>query len=196
MSIAYYDEHGEAFFRDSVSTGVAHLHARFLDHMTPGGRVLDAGCGSGRDALAFRLAGFEVEAFDGSARMVDLARTHTGLPVRHMRFDEVEWTDEFDGIWACASLLHVARAELPATMARLVRALKPGGVMFASFKEGDQEREQGGRRFTDLTETALSSLLTGLGMEVLDLLSNADGRPGREGERWVSAVGRKRSISP
>jgi len=196
MSTAYYDANAETFFADSVATEAAHLHARFLPHVARGGRILDAGCGSGRDARAFLEAGYAVEAFDGSVEMARRASIHTGLPVRHMRFDEVEWTGEFDGIWACASLLHVARADLPATMARLVRALKPGGVMFASFKEGDREREQGGRRFTDLTEAALSSLLTGLGMEVIGLLSNADGRPGREGERWVSAVGRKRSVSP
>nr|QQZ48807.1 class I SAM-dependent methyltransferase [Phenylobacterium glaciei] len=72
--------------------------------------MLDAGCGSGRDALAFRGLGFQVTAFDGSSRMVEMAQAHTGLKVLHMDFSQVAWVAAFDGIWSCASLLHVSVA--------------------------------------------------------------------------------------
>ena len=102
--------------------------AWFLDNVPAGGAVLEAGCGSGRDALVFLRAGRAVTAFDGSAEMVRRASAHTGLPVRHMTFQEMDWDSAFDGVWASASLLHVPRAELPAVMQRIVRALKPRGV--------------------------------------------------------------------
>lgn len=195
MSIAYYDEHARLFFDDTAATRVDHLYARVLAHVPPGGRVLDAGCGSGRDALAFHQAGYQVQAFDGSASMIALAREHTGLAVRHLRFEAVEGPDAFGGgfdlVWASATLLHIPRAELVATTARLVRLLNPGGVLFASFKQGETEREKNGRRFTDMTEQMLADFIAALGLERLDLWSNGDSRPGREGEWWVSAVGRR-----
>lgn len=194
MSIAYYDQNARPFFDDTAAARVDDLYARVLAHVPAGGRVLDAGCGSGRDALAFHRAGYEVEAFDGSASMVALAREHTGLPVRQLRFEAVEGPEAFGGgfdlVWANATLLHVPRAGLASTTTRLVRLLNPGGVLFASFKEGSTEREKNGRRFTDMTEPMLADFIAALSLELLDLWSGADARPGREGERWVSAVGR------
>lgn len=71
----------------------------------------------------------------------------------------MDWQARFDGIWACASLLHLSLLELPDVLRRLAVALKPGGVLFTSFKHGQGEREHGGRRFTDLDETDLAKLL-------------------------------------
>ena len=191
MASSYYDDNAEAFFADSVGAPVDALHGRFTPLVRPGARILDAGCGSGRDALAFRQAGFEVTAFDASTEMVRLASRHTGLEVIQMRFDDVDWRDRFDGVWACASLLHVPRAELPAIIGRLVAALRQDGVLFASFKYGTEERDHHGRRFTDLDEPGLKVLFQGAGLGVLDMLVTHDVRAGREHERWVSAVGRK-----
>ncbi len=191
MSTTYYDENAEAFFADTAAARTDDLYARFLPLLPPGGRILDAGCGCGRDALAFRLAGFDVTAFDASTEMVRLATRHAGVPVLQMRFDAVDWLGRFDGVWACASLLHVPRADLPAMVAKLVGALREGGVMFASFKYGTEERDHNGRRFTDLDEAGLEALFGGAGLTILDIVAGEDRRPGREGERWVSGVGRK-----
>jgi 2-polyprenyl-3-methyl-5-hydroxy-6-metoxy-1,4-benzoquinol methylase len=75
----------------------------------PGGRILDAGCGPGRDALAFAERGYELIAFDASTAMVRVARERVGsrIVVHLMRFEDLNGQSEFDGIWACASLLHV-----------------------------------------------------------------------------------------
>ena len=195
MSIGYYDQNARPFFEGTAAARMDDLHARVLAHVPAGGRVLDAGCGSGRDALAFHRAGYQVQAFDGSAAMVALAREHTGLAVRQMRFEEVEGPDAFGGgfdlVWASATLLHVPRAELVATSGRLVGLLNPGGVLFASFKQGETEREKNGRRFTDMTESMLADFIAALGLDLLDLWSGDDARPGREGERWVSGGGRR-----
>jgi SAM-dependent methyltransferase len=188
MSIAYYDRQGGVFFAGSVGADMGEARARFLAHLPSPAQILDGGCGSGRDALAFAQAGHAVTAFDGSAEMVRLARDHTGLPVARMTFDQVKWTDRFDGIWTCASLLHVPRAELPAILGKLARALKPGGAWMASFKRGTTERQVEDRSFTDMTEPMLADALTEQGLVVAELWSEADVRPGKAEDYWTSAI--------
>ena len=158
MSAGYYDQHGEAYFHRTVDLDMGAERARFVAHLLPGASILDAGCGSGRDALAFDRAGYAVTAFDASPEMVRLATEHTGLTVLHLSFEKMTWLEAFDGVWASASLLHVARAALPDAFGRVVAALRPGGVAYASFKLGEDEREVEGRRFTDMTEGLLRAL--------------------------------------
>jgi len=191
MSTDYYDRSGARFFADSAYADLSQTYTRFLAHVPRGGAILDAGCGSGRDALAFHRAGYAVTAFDGSARMVELATAHSGLPVHHLRFEDVAWEDAFDGIWSCASLLHVPRADLERVMFRLARAAKPGGVWFMSFKHGETERFANERHFTDMTPQMLEPLLIQIGLVPRDLWIGDDARPGRTGERWTNAIARK-----
>lgn len=193
MSVAFYDRNAAAYFRDTIGADVAHLRARFLGHVPDGGDVLDAGCGSGRDARAFADAGYRVVAFDASREMVRLAREHTSLPVHHMTFDEVAWIEQFDGIWASATLLHVSAARLPDTVARLGRALRSQGVMYLSLKYGSGERTVDGRTFTDMTEDELQPLLTGAGLQLIEHWTSPDVRPGRAQEQWLNALARRGS---
>lgn len=190
-SIGWYDANAEEFVARSFDSAMDGLHGRFIAHVPPGGAVLDAGCGSGRDALAFREAGYAVSAFDGSARLAEMAAMTTGLPVRHLTFAEMDWSEAFDGVWACATLLHLTPGELPAALGNIRRALKPGGAFFCSFKEGENERLANGRYFHDVTLERLRELLVAAGFEPLDLWDSDDVRPGRAGERWVSAVSRR-----
>lgn len=194
MSIPYYDQNAQAFFRDTVEADVSGLWARFLAHVPQGGTVLDAGCGSGRDAAAFRSAGYQVSAFDGSAEMVRLAREHSGLPVRQMTFEEMDWDAAFDGIWASASLLHVPLRDLPGVVARFARALRPSGVWYISMKHGTGERHVNGRTFTDITPEELAQLVEAAGLDVAEAWETADVRPGRS-DRWVNALVRHKGTN-
>lgn len=189
MSIDYYDRNADAFFAGSVDADMSADRKRFLAHVKPAGAILDAGCGSGRDALAFKSAGYVVTAVDGSSEMARLATKHSGLPVQHVRFEHIAWRDAFDGVWTCASLLHVPRVDLPAAMVRLARALKPGGVWYMSFKYGDQEREtEHGRRFTDMTEPVLAEAIDRTGLGVADMWTSVDVRASHACQRWISAI--------
>ena len=134
------------------------LYRRFLSLLRNQAQILDAGCGSGRDARAFAKRGYAVTAFDASPALVALAERHVGEPVHCLRFQDVAWQEAFDRIWACASLLHVPAAELPDVMRRMRNALKPRGVLCGSLKSGSGEREQHGRRFADLDEPGLAAL--------------------------------------
>jgi SAM-dependent methyltransferase len=191
LSIDFYDRNSARFFAETVDADMSESRSRFLQYVPRGGSILDAGCGSGRDARAFKDLGYAVAAFDGSAEMVRLARAYTGLPVEHRLFNEVEWDANFDGIWSCASLLHVARVDLPDAFQRLARALRPGGAWFISFKYGTEERASRERRFTDMTDDLLASQIGHAGLEVLELWRSQDVRPERAHETWLSAIARR-----
>ena len=184
----YYEQYAAEFFGSTVGVDMSPVHRRFLAQLQPGSDVLDAGCGSGRDAKAFADAGFRVTAFDASATLARLASAHCGFEVAHRRFDQVDEIAQFDGIWCCASLLHVPLAEIPATLDQLWRALRPGGVLYVSFKHGRGERAHGGRRFTDADEATLQQWLSPLpDVHRIDLWLTDDQRPGRA-ERWTNAL--------
>lgn len=188
MNSDYYQLHAQRFFSETVDVDMSELYRPFVAHLKPGARILDAGCGSGRDAKAFSEMGYEVEAFDASAELVELARQHTGLPVKQMCFEDVTEVERYDGIWCCASLLHVPLAGLPGVMAQLAKALKPGGVWYLSFKYGSGEREKDGRRFTDMDEAGLEEVLSGLsGIEVMECWQTHDQRPERD-DSWINLV--------
>lgn len=191
MTLKYYQDNAQTFFDGTVNVDMSSLYETFTKHLAPGARVLDAGCGSGRDAKAFLEMGYQVEAFDASPAMVELAREHTGLPVQLMTFADVDWKEEFDGIWCCASLLHVPSLELPRVMRKLADALTPGGVWYVSFKYGDGEREVDGRRFTDMDEMGLVILLkTVAWMKIAKMWTTRDQRP-ESCEFWLNGILRK-----
>lgn len=187
MSVEYYDKNAQSYFESTVLADMKELRDNFLEHVRPRGTVLDAGCGSGRDAKAFVEAGFAVSAFDASAELVRLARNYTGLPVRHSTFEQMDWQDQFDGIWASASLLHVPRSDLPNTFARFAHALAGDGAWCLSMKHGDTTRKMDGRTFTDVTESEIQELLEVAGLYVQDIWLTADVRPGRQ-DCWVNAL--------
>lgn len=191
-TIDYYDSHAEAFVSSTVGADMGPLLTTFLELVPDGGRVLDWGCGSGRDSLAMLRAGYDVVAVDLSDAMADATETLTGLTVRRESFADLDDEGAFDGIWASASLLHVPSEELPGILARAERALKPGGVLYISFKYGDFEGERNGRWFNDLDEVTLRGVVAGVdGIEVEHVWTSADVRPGRSDEMWLNAILRR-----
>ena len=194
MSITYYNQNAEAYFAATAHADLEELRSKFLANIPAGGYILDAGCGSGRDALAFHRAGYQVTAFDASQEMCGLARQYTKLPIIQMAFQEMKWRDEFDGIWACATLLHVPRKELPDVCKLLARALRVDGILYASFKHGSGERVTDGRLFTDLIQPELQLLLRSTGLTLLECWTNKDVRPGRGNEEWLNALARRERL--
>ena len=128
-TIQYYESHAEEFASNTKDVDMGSIRSRLLSYIPKGGRILDFGCGTGRDAKAFLDLGYDVTAIDGSEAMCQIAHTLTGLPIRCLDFRKyVPALDEaYDGIWACASLLHLRRDELIPVMCSLCQALQPEG---------------------------------------------------------------------
>ena len=120
----------------------------FLGLLPEGGSILELGCGAGNHAAEMLARGFALRATDGSPEMAEIASRRLNHPVEVMRFDELDESEAFDGVWASACLLHVPRDELPGILTRIHRALKTGGVFYASYKAGEGDgRDSLGRYY-------------------------------------------------
>lgn len=192
QTLRFYAERAEGY----TASGAEHVNRRlagFLARLAPGARILDLGCGGGRDAAAMLAAGFDVAACDGSPEMAARAAQVLGHPVRVLAFDALEEVEAYDAIWASASLLHVPRLALPGVLARVFRALRPGGVHFASYKAGGTEgRDAFGRYFNYLSADQLRAFYAATApWEILSVEEFiGGGYQGTQGP-WVAVVVRK-----
>jgi SAM-dependent methyltransferase len=176
-TVEYYNKNAKAFIERSLDADMSEAYGRFLSLLPCGCRVLDAGCGTGRDAKYFLEQGYEVEAFDASIEMVKYASEHAGIEVQQFRFDQLEYSDEFDAVWACASLLHVLKDDINSVFARLVHALRSGGVMYLSVKEGESDTPADGRNFSYYSLTELKHIVSHQeDVEVLDIWTSESDR--------------------
>ena len=191
QTIDYYNSHARDFSDSTFDADMSECRARFLHYLHPGQKILDAGCGSGRDAAAFLKAGYRTDAFDASESLCLIASEKTGIPVKHLYFEELEGEEIYDGIWACASLLHVAARDLPDVLKRIYRLLKSNGIFYASFKKGEGERMKGERYFHDLTEEKCRGLALDAGFSVKEIFITKDVRQGRSCEEWVNIIAGK-----
>ena len=180
-SIQYYNIHSKAFYERTIHADLEGIYNKFLAHIRPSSKILDAGCGVGRDSKFFLSKGFTVQAFDGSEKMVRLASKELDQAVLHMTFQNISFKEEFDAIWACCSLLHVPYKELRKVMKKLKDALKTNGLFYASFKYGNSLRRIDGREFFDHNEQSIQPYLK----ELFDLI-----------EIWESADIRIQAASP
>lgn len=133
QTLDFYAEQAASYIGhriDKIDDGVA----RFLELLTPGASILELGCGGGIDAAYMIASGFDVEPTDGVAEMAVQAEARLSCPVRVMRFDELDAAEHYDAVIANASLLHVPLTELTPILARIWRALKPGGWHLATYK--------------------------------------------------------------
>lgn len=195
-TVNFYNHNAADFFADTVNVDMDDLHARFLLHIPDGGLILDAGCGSGRDSKAFLAGGYRVRAFDASPALAQMASGLIGQPVATRTFDQVAEIACYDGIWACASLLHLHQYEVAIALERMWSALKPEGVCYVSFKLGEGERAHNGRHFTDATEARLRAWIAPLAnVESVECWITKDQRPDRR-ENWLNALIHRRTSLP
>ena len=186
-TMGFYDGDPEGYARSTLGCDVTSIRRRFTGMLRPGSRVLDLGCGSGRDTAALREEGFDVVPVDGSEGMCRVASSFTGSEVRHLDIMDLDYVSEFDGVWACASLLHLRPEQLDGAMGLIRRSLRDGGMLFLSFKSGCFRGVRDGRWYTDLTSEDVASLAGRTGFEVADIWGSTDPR----GTQWVNAVLRR-----
>lgn len=188
-TIEYYNNNATEFVANTENADVSAIRNRFLKLVPDKGYILDMGCGSGRDTLAFKQLGYEVDAIDASEKLCEIAGKKAGIKVKCMSFDQLNEKSKYDGIWACASLLHLKKDELPKVLELAKKALKKDGVIYMSFKYGDFEGERSGRYFTDMTEDSFGKLIEKVGgLKIVDQWITGDVRAGRGDEAWLNVV--------
>ncbi len=187
-TLEYYNENADKFILGTLNVDMMTIQKKFISYIPKGGKVLDLGCGSGRDSLYFKELGYDVTAVDGSAEMCIQAEKNIGQPVINMTFDKLDYEAEFDGIWACASLLHVPSSDIKDVLIKIERALKTGGYFYFSVKYGDYEGEREGRYYTDYTEKSVETLFTTVpSLQKVDMWLTDDARPERN-DRWINCI--------
>ncbi|MDP1371840.1 class I SAM-dependent methyltransferase [Acinetobacter lwoffii] len=190
-TIDYYNKHAEEFTASTFQVDMESLYQPFLAELPEGTRIFDVGCGSGRDTLAFKNKGYQVDAIDYSEELVKKASRLTGIPIKLKSFYEVDDYEAYDGIWACASLLHCERNRLKEVIGKLVSALKPNGVLYMSFKYGNGDRQKDGRQFTDLDEEQAEALRKQFDyVQKIKQWITEDKRPERQ-EYWLNLIWKK-----
>ena len=191
-TLNYYNSKAKDFVSGTVDVTFTEMQDTFLEFIPAGGKILDFGCGSGRDTKYFISKGYDVDATDGSEELCKIASKYTGIQVKQMLFEELEEVETYDGIWACASILHVEKKQLPEIIKKIATATKKRGVVYTSFKYGDFEGIRNGRFFTYLTEESFAEILKNVPeLKVEKLWISADVRAERGEERWLNIVLRK-----
>lgn len=164
---------------------------KFINYLGENGRkklILDAGCGTGRDVKYFLDRGLDIIGIDFSESIIEEAKRRVSngdfklMDMRNLGFPD----NTFDGIWACASLLHLPKYEVKKVLVDFNRVLKPKGILFVLVREGKGEKmvedKYGPRFFAFYSLMELRELLEKNGFEIVEIFSKKDrlGRPFNE----------------
>ena len=193
QTIQYYDQNAADFVENTRNVDFHVMQDEFIEGLPAGAKILDLGCGSGRDTKYFLEHGYRVDAIDGSAELCALASEYTGIPVKCQLFQELDASEVYDGIWACSSILHLEKTELRSVLKKMADALRPDGWIYTSFKYGECEGMRNGRYFTDFTWNSFQRFIRDIeSLSIAESWVTGDVRPGREEEKWLNLLLQKR----
>ncbi len=193
-AIDYYNKYAAKVFEETVEEEVTEeIRDAFLAQLEEGDAILDLGCGSGRDSLDFYERGYDVTPLDGAEEMCRLAEVHTDLEVLCERYEDMDFDDAFDGIWARAAFIHVPKNEIGAILDKVRDALTKKGVFYTCVCEGEFEGFSGELYFSDYEKKELKELLTEHGFQVIETWRTRDDeiRRGYEGSGWIHILARR-----
>lgn len=192
-TLNYYNENAQSFASGTVSIKFTEVQDKFLEKLNPDAYILDFGCGAGRDTKYFLSRGYQIDAIDGSEQLCRIASKYTGIKVRQMLFQELDEKEKYDGIWACASILHLPKKQLREVLENMYAALKSEGWIYTSFKHGKFEGERNGRYFTDFTTDTFKEFIHDMhGLKIEEHWITGDARPGRGEEKWPNLLLQKK----
>lgn len=191
-SIDYYSKYASIYFENTIDLNMEEILDKFIDLLPEGATVLDLGCGSGRDSFYLMEKGLDVTALDGSMQLCELAEIHIGQDVLNMRYEEIDFDNVFDGIWACASLIHIKAEDIDDILNKVIRSLKTNGILYMSFQYGDFSGFRNQRYFKDYNTRTLKELISKHEeLEILDIWKTDDVRVEREDDNWINIIVKK-----
>lgn len=190
----YYNEHAGEYYENTVDLDMTEILEQFMELLPESSAVLDLGCGSGRDSLYFIEKGYDVTSIDGAGELCELAQIHIGHDVLCMNYEDMDFKEVFDGVWACASLVHIPRDNMDSILDKITKSLKPDGVLYMSFKYGEYSGTQKGIHYTEYKPRIMRELIGNhKDLEIIEIFRTDDVRPERKSEEWVNVFLRKRS---
>ena len=195
MIEAIYDTNAKEFIESWLSADMHDQYKVFETLVPQGGKILDGGCGSGRDSLYFLQKGYTVDAFDPSDEMIKYASEFTGLKVKKQKWEDLDAKDAYDAIWASASLYHVSRGDMASVFEKIAAALKSKGILFASFRDEDKDFvDSEGRALTSFNKDTFTSFLSPLDLfDIVAMTERKDSRKNKQDEIWLFALLRKKN---
>lgn len=192
-TLDYYNNNASDYFKSTVVVDMSSTRKLLTQKLEQGSIILDAGCGSGRDAKAFKDEGFVVFAFDASVQMAQIAEKYAQTPVSVHEFKDLRDIGFYDGVFASASLLHLNDFDLNVALDRIFVSLSPGGWFVATFKKGTgSELDNNGRFFNYQNEPKLSAMTADVGFENIQTIVVCD-TMGRSQE-WIIVVAQKPTL--
>jgi len=198
MSIDYYKNNAKKFIEDTFNADMSVMYELFEKYLVSKGKILDIGCGSGRDSKYFNDKGYDVYAHDSSEIMVKEAARYIGNQAVKATFEEFKSAElfgkliKFDGLWACASLIHAKEEDMVSVINNYVSYLEEDGVFFISYKLRENNHEKDGRVFTNYTRERLEKMMGECeNLKIIEIVESKDVRDGRDGEGWISVVAGK-----
>ena len=192
-TLDYYNKNSKDYFNSTVNVDMISSYKDFLGLLPQGAKILDLGCGSGRDSLQFMKLGYDVTAVDGSLELAKRASKLLGKEVIVSSFEELQLEDKYDGIWACASLLHLDNNALRDVLNKLYDNLNDSGIFYMSFKYGTSEFiDENNRYFNMFTEERLIKFIEENTKYNILQISGANDSLGRINEvKWINVLCKK-----
>ena len=191
-TLNYYNNNANNFYNNTVNANFLETQNIFISKLKKGATILDFGCGSGRDTKYFLEKGFEVDAIDGSRELCKLASAYTGINVKNMLFEDLDEIEKYDGIWACAAILHLSLEDMKKVIDKMIIATKKNGIIYISLKYGSFVGDRNGRFYVDMNETIWKDNFSNLeNVEIEKIWITGDVLPNRENEKWFNIILRK-----
>ncbi len=184
----FYNENAKEFFESTIDSNMEKIYIRFENHLKKNDKILDLGCGSGRDSKYFKEKNFQVVSIDYSEELCKLAKENLNLDVICMDIKNIDYFEEFNGIWACASLLHIEKNKILEVVNSCYTSLKKNGIIYVSFKYGTEEKEVGDRFFNFYEEESFNSVIYQTKFNLKEFWTTDDVRETHKGEKWLNAI--------
>ena len=189
-TVDFYNSNSKNYIESTLDIDMSHLYSDFLSEIPSGGAILDLGCGSGRDSKVFIDKGYKITAVDGSKELAKLASRVIGQEVIVSKFEDLRLTESYDGIWACASLLHVNRSNIVDVIKSISCNLNRDGVFYMSFKYGNNEYiDDKGRYFNCYTKESFEEMIKNIPELIIrKIYKSGDTLGGRSNLEWLNVL--------
>ena len=188
-TIDFYNKNAENYCSKTIGIDLTQIYEKFLKYIPKQGAILDLGCGSGRDSLNFLNNGFDVTSMDASIEMVKLSSKLINQKTIHRKIEDIDFKDKFDGIWACASLLHINKNATVDVYNKLLSALKIEGILYASYKYGINTMVKEERYFNNYDENSFSEMIKNIkSLELIEFWTTLDLRQEGNNQKWLNIL--------